>query len=282
MKTLIKLYIPLILFLLVSCQDVIDVELQSGPERLVVEASLDWEKGTAGNRQTIRLTKSSAYFTTNSVEEVQGAQVTVTNTNTGDSFTFEDQNNGNYVATNFQPIIGNSYALRIEYGGQVYSATETMTSVAEIMDIFQTRDDGFSDTDLEVHVVFTDPEEEGNNYLFKFQKQGDLLPLFENAEDEFVNGNEIDWWFEIEEDEVDGLEPFQPGDVVSIEMYGISRAYYDYIKILIDQMDGAGLFSSTPVTVRGNCINETNPEDYAYGYFRLTEVNRTTYTFTED
>jgi len=69
--------------------------------------------------------------------------------------------------------------------------------------------------------------------------------------------------------------------VVNIEMYGVSRAYYDYIKILIGQLGGVGLFEATPVAVKGNCINETNPDNYAFGYFRLTEVVKTNYTFVE-
>ena len=145
---------------------------------------------------------------------------------------------------------------------------------------YQDIEDGFDEEILEVHLVFTDPQEEGNNYLFKFQRQGDLLPEFELGQDEFVNGNEIDWWYEIEEDEdTDKIEAFQPGDVVTIAMYGISQGYNDYMQILIDQIGGVGLFEATPVSVRGNCVNLTNPENYAHGYFRLTEVNRTSYTF---
>ena len=282
MKTIAKFWIPLIFIVITGCEDVIEVEVPNAPKRLVIEASLDWEKGTLGNDQTIRLTMSSEYFNTNSIEVIRGASVIVTNLDTGTIVNFMDQDNGTYTTSDFEPVIGDTYGLRIEYEDQVYSATETMTAVSEINDIFQSREDGFSDTALEVHITFTDPEEKENNYLFKFQKQGTLFPIFEYAKDEFVDGNNIDWWFEIEEDDREGLDPFRPGDLVDIEMYGISRSYYDYIKILIDQMDGAGLFSSTPVAVRGNCINETIPENYAYGYFRLTEVNRATYTFTED
>ena len=157
-----------------------------------------------------------------------------------------------------------------------------MTPVTDITDIFQKREEGFNDEELEVHIVFTDPEEEGNNYLFKFQREGDLLPGLEVGEDRFLNGNEIDWWYEIEEDEDENIEPFQPGDVLQIEMYGISRPYYDYIKILVEQLGGTDLFDSTPVAVKGNCINETNPENYAFGYFRLTQVVKASYTFVEE
>ena len=263
-----------------SCTDVVDVEVQNGPERLVVEASLDWEKGTSGNVQTIRLRKSTPFFDSSSLTDVTGASVVVTNDTSGASITFIDQNNGEYRTNSFQPVLGQSYTLRIEYNGEVYTAQETMTPVTDITNVFQDREDGFDDEALEVHVVFTDPLEEGDNYLFRFQREGDLLPDLEAAEDEFVNGNEIDWWYEIDDDS--DLEPFAPGDVVNIEMYGISRPYYDYIKILIDQLGGVGLFEATPVAVRGNCINITTPENYAFGYFRLTQVVRTQYTFVED
>jgi len=282
MKTLKKIILVVIVIIFASCSDVVDVEVQEGPKRLVVEASLDWEKGSEGNVQTIRLRESTPFFSTNTNTEVTGASVVVTNEGSGASYNFEDQGNGEYLTTNFEPVLEQKYTLRIEYNGEIYTATETMTAVTDITSVFQGRKEGFDDELLEVHVVFTDPEVEGNNYLFKFQREGDLLPDLETAKDEFLNGNEIDWWYEIDEDDDTEIEPFKPGDVVDIEMYGISKAYYDYIKILISQLGGVGLFESTPVDVKGNCVNTTNPENYAFGYFRLTQVVKTSYTFVED
>ncbi len=280
MKTIFK-YIPtFVLAALTSCTDVVDVEVQTGPERLVVEASIDWEKGTLGNVQTVRLRKSTPFFDEDTITDATGAVVVVINDTTGETYDFIDQNNGEYRTTSFEPVLGQSYSLRIDYNGEVYRASETMTSVTEITSVFQAREEGFDEELLEVHLVFTDPATEGDNYLFKFQRRGDLLPDLEVAEDEFVNGNEIDWWYEIEDEE--DVPPFAPGDVVDIEMYGISRQYYDYIKILADQLGGVGIFETTPVAVRGNCINETDPDNYAFGYFRLTEVVRTSYTFVEE
>lgn len=278
----IKTLVPILVMslLLGACEDVIEVQVQNAPTRLVVEASLDWEKGTPGNNQTISLRSSTPFFETTSLTAVTGAMVTVTNDSNGVAFPFEDQNDGTYTTEDFEPVLGQSYTLQIVHEGETYTATETLQSVTDITALYQDIEDGFDEEILEVHLVFTDPQEEGNNYLFKFQRQGDLLPEFELGQDEFVNGNEIDWWYEIEEDEdTDKIEAFQPGDVVTIAMYGISQGYNDYMQILIDQIGGVGLFEATPVSVRGNCVNLTNPENYAHGYFRLTEVNRTSYTF---
>lgn len=279
MKTFLRTSILLLTLILVSCSDVIDVPVQMAPTRLVVEASIDWEKGTTGNEQSIRLSTSTAFFNTTGNTAVAGASVIISNDANGDEFLFLDQNNGEYVTSEFVPILGQSYTLVIIHDGETYVAQETLNSVTDITDIYQGREDGFDDEELEIHIEFTDPAEEANYYLFRFQKEGNLLPEFEVGNDEFVNGNEIDWWYEVQEDEdTDKVDVLQPGDVVSIEMRGISSAYNDYMEILIEQIGGVGLFQATPVAVRGNCVNLTNPDNYAHGYFRLTEVNKTSYT----
>ncbi len=265
-----------------ACQDVIDLPVQSGPERLVVEASLDWEKGTPGNQQTIKLSTSTGFYEPADLRPVTGAVVRVTNDATGATFDFVDQNNGEYTTTVFEPVLDQSYSLEIVYGDEVYSARETMVGVADIDGVYQGRDEGFDDELLEVHLEFTDPPQQGNNYLFRFYRVGDLLPYLEYFEDEFFNGNQVDFWHEIDEDDDLDIEPYMPGDVVEVEMYGISRDYYDFIKVIIDQLRGGGPFSATPVGVRGNCINETDPQNYAYGYFRLAQKVSARYTFTED
>lgn len=280
MKIQIRTVTLILAFILTSCTDVIDVPVQNGPTRLVIEASIDWEKGTAGNEQTIRLRTSTAFYKSTSNTAVKGATVTISNDTSGDTCIFVDQNNGEYVTSEFLPVLGQSYTLEVIHNGETYSAQETLISVTDISDVYQGREDGFDDEELELHIEFTDPEEDDNYYLFRFKKEGNLLPSFEVGNDKFVNGNEIDWWYEILEDEdTDKIDVLKPGDVVSIEMYGISRAYYDFMEILIEQIGGIGFFETIPVAVKGNCINLTNPENFAYGYFRLTQVNKASYTF---
>ncbi|GAA3629072.1 DUF4249 domain-containing protein [Flavivirga jejuensis] len=280
MKIYFKLILLLLTISLASCEDVIDVDVQNGVSRLVIEASLDWEKGTTGSNQTIKLSKSTPYFDTTTNTGVTNASVRVVNDNDGTEFVFTHQGDGAYTTNNFIPVVGESYTLEVIHDGETYSANETLTPVVDIDAITQSVESGFNDEDLEVNIIFTDPEAEENYYLFKFQKEGDLLPTLEDGDDEFVNGNKVTWWFEKEEDDdTDEIEAFMPGDTVSIEFYGISEAFSNYMQILIEQAEGAGLFSTTPVPLKGNCINTTNADNYAFGYFRLTQVVRTSYTF---
>ncbi|MEP2058855.1 MAG: DUF4249 family protein [Maribacter litoralis] len=277
MKNYIKLLLALFTVALTGCEDVIDVDVQTDTLRLVVEASLDWEKGTTGNEQLITLRMSTPFFETESTN-VTGAEVTVTNNDTGEVFLFTDQNNGTYTTSTFEPQLEATYTLEILYDGERYVAEDTMNPVPDITDVYQDTEDGFDDETIELHIVFTDFEEEGDNYLFKFERPQDLLPTLETGDDEFINGNEVDWWYEIDDDEDEEIKPLLPGDVVNISMHGISRPYFNYINIVIDQMGGVGIFEATPVDVKGNCINTTNPDNYAHGYFRVTQTNKVTYT----
>lgn len=276
MKNYIKLLLALFTVIFTGCTDVIDIDVQTDTLRLVVEASLDWEKGTTGNEQLITLRTSTPFFDTESTN-VTGAEVTVTNNDTGEVFLFTDQNNGTYTTSTFEPQLEATYTLEILYDGERYVAEDTMNPVPDITDIYQDTEDGFDDETIELHIVFTDFEEEGDNYLFKFERPKDLLPTLETGDDEFINGNEVDWWYEIDDDEDEEIKPLLPGDVVNISMHGISRSYFNYIDIVIDQMGGVGIFEATPVDVKGNCINTTNPDNYAHGYFRVTQTNKVTY-----
>ncbi|WP_339726025.1 DUF4249 family protein [Maribacter stanieri] len=279
MQNPIKFIALIFLCTMVSCTDVIDVDVQTDTIRLVVEASLDWEKGTTGNEQTITLRTSTPFFDTQSTDVV-GAQVSVTNDVNGEVYLFTDQADGTYTTDTFNPQLDASYTLEIIYDGQTYTANDTMNQVADIIDVFQDTEDGFDDETIELHIVFNDFEAEGDNYFFKYERPQDLLPILESGDDEFINGNEVDWWFEIndDDDEEGEIKPLAPGDVVTISMHSISRPYYNYIDIVIDQLGGVGIFESTPVAIKGNCINTTNPDNYAHGYFRVTQKNTVIYT----
>lgn len=281
MKRIAQLYSILILStcIFVSCTDVIDVDVPVAPPRLVIEASLDWEKGTLGNNQTILLSESTPYFDSNEISIVTGASVKVTNDNDGEEFIFSDQNDGSYTISNFIPKIGDAYTLEVLYDGETYIAKEVMHAISDIDEVYQTTEKGFDKDALEVNVAYTDPAGIDNYYFFKFQKVGDLLPELGDLSDEFTDGNQITVFYERLEDEDINQEEFAPGDEVDISLYGVSEQYFNYIRLLISQNESNGPFSATPVAVKGNCVNPTNPDEYAFGYFRVTEVVTTRYTF---
>ncbi|RED46365.1 uncharacterized protein DUF4249 [Winogradskyella eximia] len=281
MKKFIKSLLILMSIGLISCSDVIDVEVPTATERLVIEASLDWQKGTTGNNQTIKLSTSTPYFDTTINNIVVGASVKVTNVDSNVEYIFTDQNDGTYTISNFVPVVNNTYTLEVLYNDEIYKATETLVAVPAINGADQSLEGGFDDEVLDVSIYWNDPIDEENFYFIRFSEEQENFPDLSSISDEFSNGNEMDYFFENDKEDDDGNPTeFLAGDVVDIELYGVSEGYYNYISLLIDQYYAGGdPFSSVPAELRGNCINLTNESNYAFGFFRLSEYDTLTYTF---
>ena len=262
----------LLLCLCFGCEDVIDVELNEAQPRLVVEASINWFKGTSGSNQSIKLSLSAPFFNA-SIPPANDASVRVTNTNTGDQYVFiEEGNTGIYYANNFVPIIDAEYRLNIEYDNQNYTAIESLKSVSPIDFVEQNNEGGFTGEDIELKAFYTDPPNIENFYFFEFTSDIPVVPTLEVYEDRFTDGNQI-FGFYSEED-------LESGDDVVIRNYGVSQRFYEFMFILLQQGSdkSGGPFETQPATVRGNCINSTNSDNFPFGYFRLSEVDEVFYT----
>jgi hypothetical protein len=280
MKPYIKLFLVLLFTVYLSCEDVIDLDVPTAKPRLVIDAALDWQKGSSGNNQSITLSTSTAYFDNSANQMVTDARVKVTNTNSNVEYVFLNQNDGTYTISNFIPVVNDTYRLDIVYNNETYTATETLKSVAPIKNVEQSLENERENAVLEVSLFWDDPENETNFYLIRLAEEEDIIPYYEYYPDEFVNGNTLEASFEKERDDDDEFAEFNPGDVVNLKLFGISQQYNNYISLLLDQHENGGnQFSPIPVQLKGNCINTNTPENYAFGYFRLSEFDVLTYTF---
>lgn len=266
-----KKYIAILLTLVfVSCEDVIDVDLNETVPKLVIDASIDWYKGSTGEEQQIKLTLLTPFFNPDTAPAT-GAVVTITKDST-QSFDFvEEGATGIYTNTDFVTELNATYTLSILYDGDTYFATETLMPVVDIDYVEQNNEGGFSGEDIELKAFYTDPPNEENYYFFEFITDIVEVPNLEVYEDRFTDGNQI-FGFYTEED-------LATGDLVTMRNYGISKRFYEYMFILLQQSSdgGGGPFETQPATVRGNCINQTNPDHYPLGYFRASEVDELIY-----
>ena len=255
-----------------SCEDVIDLDVPTSEPKLVIDASINWFIGTTGNEQEIKLTLSAPYFD-DEVPPANGAQITITD-NQNNIFQFiEDGNTGIYKNSTFIPTIDETYDLTIIYNGETYIASEEpLKSVSPIEYIEQNNDGGFSGEEIEIKVYFTDPRDEENYYFFEYIASVENIPTIDTFQDEFVNGNQI-FGFYVNED-------LEPGETLTARHFGVSEGFYEFMFILLQQNseDGGGPFETQPATVRGNCINQTNADNFPLGYFRLSEVDEFIYT----
>ena len=266
-----KYIIPIIaLVLLASCEDVINVDLNTTAPRLVIDAAINWQKGTTGANQKIILSTTTDFYS-NVIPKVSGASVSVKNSENLNYIFTEIPNTGEYQCTTFKPIIGETYTLTVVYKGETYTATETMQSVTPIYTIQQKSDGGFSGKDYEIEVAFNDPLEK-NFYMAKIFPDIYKSPSHQVIGDEYTNGNQKSWNFSDED--------LKQGTAIAITHYGISKNYFNYMSKLIavaGSSSGGSPFQTPPATVRGNIVNQTKIDNYALGYFSLSEVDYQNY-----
>ena len=250
----------------ISCEEVVNIPLENGETRLVIDASIEWIKGTDGSEQVIKITRTTPFYE-EQIDAVPNAEVRIVSED-GTEYIFDYDQAGNYISSSFNPEIGKSYELEVIVEDEIYTATETFQSVVEIDFIEQLDNGGFSGEDIEIKAFYTDPAETEDYYLFEFTNEDVTLEFYE---DEFTNGNQIFGYY--------STEDIKSGDEIEIQIQGISRSYYEFLFILRSQIgtNQGGPFETMPATVKGNIINRTNPDNYPFGYFRLSEVDSTTY-----
>ena len=255
---------------LTSCEDAIDVDTKTGPPRLVVDASITWEKGTAGNEQKIKLTTTTDYYNTNP-PVVSGATVFITNSaNTVFNF-IETPGTGQYICSTFIPQIEEAYTLTVIHNGQTITATETLKGVSPIDFIEQESTPGIGEDEdvIDIKPFFTDPGNANNFYMFRFKSSVVAIPEYSVSDDEFFQGNQIFWLY--------SNEDTKPGDVIDIKLYGISQRYFNYWEKLANIVTNNGPFGTPPGLLRGNLVNTTLPDEIVLGYFNLSEVDTQVY-----
>ena len=249
------------LLLFSSCEEVVEIDLEESEPRLVVEASLLWDLENEELPLYIRISETAPYFD-DSMPPAEGAQVRVT-TDDGEEYQFEETEPGIYFHEGFTALLDEDYHLEIKYEEEVYRATERLYSAPELEFVEQTDNGGFGGEDTEFKLFYTDPAEEDNYYLFRFYHDKVSLQIYD---DEFTNGNRTFAFFSVDD--------VEQGDQVLFEIQGISRRFYEYMYLLRSQGGtSGGPFQSQPSLARGNVVNETDPDNFAFGYFRLSYIN---------
>jgi len=266
MKNLLYFFCSVLFVITSSCEDVVHVDLDTAKPRLVINGSIQWLKGTVGNEQKIKLSTTTGFYDS-TIPTVSGALVFVTNSD-NIIFTFNEEvpNSGIYLCHDFVPEIEKTYTLTVVLNGETYNATETLKSVSQITTITQNNEGGFTGKDIEIKTYFTDPVGVDNYYLFKYKASGNAVPNYDVSDDEFFQGNEFFGYYSDED--------MASGDNLDITINGVSKRYFEYMsKLILISGGSGGPFSTPPATVRGNVINQTNPNNYALGYFSLSETD---------
>lgn len=264
----VTLFSLLFVLLFLSCDKVVELDLETGDPKIVIDAEIIWEKGTSGSEQSIKITRMAPYYSP-TTPKVSGAQVRVENSN-GDIFTFNEVEPGLYKCTNFVPEIDMEYKLLVQVDGQSLTATEKLIGIPKIERIDQEFMADVTGEDLiVVTFYYKDPADQANYYLTDYKT--DLLPYpeYTSTSDEFVNGNEINEKFTDTD--------LKPGKVLDITHRGISKNFYNYMNLILEATN-SNPFGAVPGNIRGNIVNTTDANNFVLGYFRVCEANHVVYT----
>lgn len=271
-KTLSWFTIISFCFVSFSCEDVIDVPLKTAEPRLVVEASINIEKGNQSNYQTIKLSSTTSFYN-QIIPSVSDAIVFITNSQNQVFNFIENENNlGIYECFDFVSNVNETYTLTVIYDGQTYNATQTLIAVPEINRVEQDVFNSFGGESIEVKFFFQDDASSNDFYLIEFFHDSALLKDYGVLTDRFFQGNEMFGLFISDE--------IEAGEILDMKVYSISETFYNYMSILLSisgSGGGGGPFQTPPATLRGNIVNQTNFDQYALGFFRVSEFDARVY-----
>ena len=269
-------YIFGLLFLaaMVSCQEVVDVNLPNEDPHLVIEGYLNyWEKTPEKNNCVVTISTTGNYYDENVFNPVNDATVEVTDISTQTTYplTLQENGTGNYLNTEVAVDSGHTYTLHVQYKEQDYEATGTVLPVAQL-DSFTYRYQpkrGFLDEGYYLYFSGRTPKERGINY-YRFLIYNDDS-LYNDPGDYLIQDDEF------LKAKIDTLQlanyAFDLGDTVRIEMYSLNKNVYQYYNELVELLfNDGGLFSSPPRNPDSNIANLTDPAHPPLGFFQVSTI----------
>ena len=244
----------------ISCTERIDIELDDGFTRLVVEGIIT----TDTMPHIVKLTTTSSYFFAEAAPAVSDAIVTLSDGETETILT--ETGPGVYqTASDYFGIPGRTYRLNISLASSIggynnYSAESLMNpklSLDSINSVFH--EDWGSDGFYELRCYALDPPST-DFYMFKVYKNGTLLSDSLNkvfiTDDRFYNGNYTNGIGVGYLNQSKSNEKVIPGDQLTIESARITEAYYQFVtQLQIQSGYQTPLFSGPPANITGNINN---------------------------
>ena len=265
----------LLFFFFSSCEKVVDVDVPSIEPKLIIDASFEvfFDENPVTTNTVVKLRLSADYFET-TIPKITNATVFLTNLSNSSVINFEDANaDGNYEpTTTFLPEENVTYELTVIYENETYKGTATRVKSTPFTSVTQGDETLFSGNETELKIAFTDDANAENYYLFDLTNN-----IFLAIEDRFFNGADYNFSYFYDEEEL------KVPTAIKIKMSGITKEYYTYFRVLIDQsgQNAGGPFETVPSSLLGNMINTTNEANFPLGYFHISETDTFT-IFLED
>lgn len=255
MKYIKFLYFSLFAILL-SCEKVIDLEVNDMEPKLVIDA----EYIASEDLVKVKLSKTKDVFSGEDFTFVSGAQAEIIDEN-GVSTSLSDLGDGNYELTGYVPTYNSQYTLRVIYDGEIYQSSDYLAVPVTLDSLTSEFEEEslFGSEGYVVYMNFTDPS--GSNY-YRAVRTVNGEELTERGQqflfdDGFSEGNQQSVPF--------FSARYEVGDTIDVELRSYSKKSFDFISELLDIAGESGQ-SAAPANPNSTWTNEAIGNFAAYSY----------------
>ncbi len=280
--TQLRFYLAaLIGLMMMSCEDVIEVDLPTEDPRLIIDAVIRVDASEATTLVEVKVSETNSFF--GNVPPADLQQITMSNLDNpgGEGQVLLEEEPGIY--RKFFPtdqLIADRWFLQVDFEDEFFVAETRFVPTVPIDNLEFGTEILFDEDDIELIVTFTDEEDRDDFYIFDFDFGNFLV-----TEDEFYQGQEFEFSYFLDEE-------LEAGEEFEVSILGADEAFYRYMDQIIEQSEGnQGPFETPTLTVRGNLINATeidnedttdnldNENNFALGYFAIVQEYKQTVTY---
>jgi len=253
------------LLILVSCEEVIILDLNSTEPQLVIEANLN----VTDHLCKVSISQSDGFYSDNSFDKISGASISLQNSS-GNNYILDDLGGGQYMASDIMATSGDTFSIHFDIPDyQSFSASALVPSAVHLDSLIIEEDTGGirpnggnSDGDYNLTVEWKDIEGEDNFYRIKVFRndifQSDVYVL---SDDLLGDGAKL-------ARPVIG-ERYALGDELRVQLLSVNKGYYKYFSDIANG-EGRGLSAPVPFNPQGNI------EQNILGYFGILEISEKT------
>ncbi len=261
-KTTVKLFaLPILIFLISACEDVIQIDLNSSNPATVIEAKIYDMPDSNGFYNRIDISKSTNYFQPGNYPKIDDARVSVTD-NDGNRYDFNGLGNGVYNCPTLKSELGLSYRIDVSIGNKSFSATSSVNDKIKIDSLYIESRTMPGKKVYFVHVLFKDNPDKVNYARIFLFINGVKQPNYRAYSDRLTNGNDVEL-------QLFAGENVTWGDLIKVEIDSIDKAVFEYFKTLVNVQ--ANRSNSNGQVAPANPL--TNWNNNALGYFSVQAVD---------
>lgn len=247
-----------------SCTEIIDVDINSVPEQIVVEANIGLnEPASVWLSRTVKLND------TGSLPRVTGAKIKLTDNEGNSEILTETSRSGNYITINMKGKAKQTYKIEIITDNTTITSLSTIPNKVAIDSFKVTRsiypgggpsvNPSIPADFYEIRLKFSDPVNEKNYYQMLLSVNDKPQSGNYIYDDRLTNGNQMESLLVI-------YNPLmKEGDKIQVEMRCVDRSIFDYFSSL---KSAGGPGGSSPTNPYSNLNGSL------LGYFSAHTVER--------